>query len=309
LVFVHVALVPEIARSMAYIHEHSGFEDVNHHHDAKEFDLMEHELKLNQLTKEREHETSKAAIFYSINSTQPGLRGVELGNYLIKRVAQTLTRELPNINQFCTLSPIPGLMRWLNQVAASETMVDLVSKDLASMLLNNNNGIKKDSGEDDVQVVNKILNESLGVGEGMSSSNLLSLVHLAELVNNHPHVIKEFVSDTNKQGRDSLHRVFTQLATYYITKVKSSGHNKAHGNEEEGGSRRLPPALDPVTNFHLRNGAMLYRVNFGGDVSVKGLQASGSVMANYLYDLKHIELLSERYEDAGVITTWDEFSR
>lgn len=31
-----------------------------------------------------------AAIFYSINSTQPGLQGVELGNYLIKRVVREL---------------------------------------------------------------------------------------------------------------------------------------------------------------------------------------------------------------------------
>jgi hypothetical protein len=29
-----------------------------------------------------------AAIFYSINSTQPGLAGVDLGNFLIKRVGE-----------------------------------------------------------------------------------------------------------------------------------------------------------------------------------------------------------------------------
>lgn len=31
-----------------------------------------------------------SAIFYSITSTQPGLQGVELGNYLIKRVVREL---------------------------------------------------------------------------------------------------------------------------------------------------------------------------------------------------------------------------
>jgi len=31
-----------------------------------------------------------AAIFYSISSTQAGLQGVELGNYLIKRVVREL---------------------------------------------------------------------------------------------------------------------------------------------------------------------------------------------------------------------------
>ncbi len=32
----------------------------------------------------------RAAVFYSISSTQPGLRGIELGHFLIKRVAESL---------------------------------------------------------------------------------------------------------------------------------------------------------------------------------------------------------------------------
>ena len=34
------------------------------------------------------------------------------GNFLIKQVANTLKRELPKLNQFQTLSPLPGLMKW-----------------------------------------------------------------------------------------------------------------------------------------------------------------------------------------------------
>ncbi len=54
-----------------------------------------------------------AAIFYSISNCQPGLRGVSLGNFLIKRVAQHLGQELPSLKTFCTLSPVPGFARWL----------------------------------------------------------------------------------------------------------------------------------------------------------------------------------------------------
>jgi len=58
----------------------------------------------------------KVAAFYSISNCQPGLRGVSLGNFLIKRVAEQLHRELPQIRTFCTLSPIPGFAAWLAKI-------------------------------------------------------------------------------------------------------------------------------------------------------------------------------------------------
>jgi len=56
----------------------------------------------------------KVAAFYSISNCQPGLRGVSLGNFLIKRVAERLHAEIPSIKTFCTLSPLPGFTRWLD---------------------------------------------------------------------------------------------------------------------------------------------------------------------------------------------------
>ena len=47
--------------------------------------------------------------------SRAGLSGVDLGNFLIKSVVQQLLVELPHITQFCTLSPIPGFRRWLQQ--------------------------------------------------------------------------------------------------------------------------------------------------------------------------------------------------
>jgi malonyl-CoA decarboxylase len=53
------------------------------------------------------------AVFYSISNCQAGLRGVSFGNFLIKQVAEDLKRELPSLDTFVTLSPLPGFGRWL----------------------------------------------------------------------------------------------------------------------------------------------------------------------------------------------------
>ena len=58
------------------------------------------------------------AIFYSISNTQAGLRGISFGNFLIKRVVDDLSRELPNLKTFSTLSPIPGFSGWLREAIA-----------------------------------------------------------------------------------------------------------------------------------------------------------------------------------------------
>ncbi len=55
------------------------------------------------------------AIFYSISNCQEGLRGVSFGNFLIKQVVEELKLELPRIERFATLSPVPGFRRWLDR--------------------------------------------------------------------------------------------------------------------------------------------------------------------------------------------------
>ena len=61
---------------------------------------------------------ARVAVFYSISNCQPGLRGVSLGNFLIKEVVESLSAELPHLKRFCTLSPIPGFAGWLQQLCA-----------------------------------------------------------------------------------------------------------------------------------------------------------------------------------------------
>ena len=60
-----------------------------------------------------------AAIFYSINNCQPGLAGVSFGNFLIKQVTDSLAEEIPSLKFYATLSPIPALRGWLNEIRSS----------------------------------------------------------------------------------------------------------------------------------------------------------------------------------------------
>ncbi len=87
LIFVEVALLPEMPAGIAPL--------------------------IDKLSTPLPPDRFRVAAFYSISNCEPGLRGVSLGNFLIKTVAQQLQRELPRLKTFCTLSPIPGFAGWL----------------------------------------------------------------------------------------------------------------------------------------------------------------------------------------------------
>jgi malonyl-CoA decarboxylase len=70
------------------------------------------------LAVDRQHlpiERARTAVFYSISNTQRGLGGISFGSFLIKQVVEELRRELPKLDTFVTLSPVPGFMHWLKQ--------------------------------------------------------------------------------------------------------------------------------------------------------------------------------------------------
>src|SRR5579871_3238807 len=58
---------------------------------------------------------ARTAVFYSISNTQRGLGGISFGSFLIKQVVEELQREMPRLENFVTLSPVPGLMQWLKE--------------------------------------------------------------------------------------------------------------------------------------------------------------------------------------------------
>ncbi|CAJ0943729.1 unnamed protein product, partial [Mesorhabditis belari] len=60
-------------------------------------------------------------------------------------------------------------------------------------------------------------------------------------------------------------------------------------------------ALNPVTNFHLRNGAEVFRVNWRGDTSARGLYNSFGLMVNYRYVLENVNTNSSNYVNKKVV--------
>ena len=148
---------------------------------------------------EIEIEVANTAIFYSISNCHNGLLGISFGNFLIKQVASNLKRELPDLNQFMTLSPLPGFMKWMEEYSpiSFERCTD------------------KNCSEDEL----------------------------------------------------------TKNAIKYLT-----------NSERDDG---MPN--DPVSRFHIGNGASLERINLNADTSEKGMTQSYGVMANYLYDLDVVE--------------------
>lgn len=85
-------------------------------------------------------EAADTAIFYSISNCQAGLAGISFGAFLIKKVAADLRAELPNLKSFCTLSPVPGLAKWVAAEGVSAAELDaspeLVQRLTAEYLVN-----------------------------------------------------------------------------------------------------------------------------------------------------------------------------
>jgi len=107
LIFVEVALTGEIPRSIGEV-----------------------------LSGEREvlpAQAATTAVFYSISNCQEGLRGISFGNFLIKQVAEDLKRELPGLDTFVTLSPVPGFARWLAGIVADSGEFRLTNEERAEL--------------------------------------------------------------------------------------------------------------------------------------------------------------------------------
>jgi malonyl-CoA decarboxylase len=188
-----------------------------------------------------------SAIFYSINNAQRGLVGISFGNFLIKRVVDSLSHEFPNLKTFATLSPIPGFRAWLDQ--------------------------KLQAGESGLLTAaehRQLIAASHGLGAKGSLKMVLSSPWHEDPVT-----------------AELLRPLLMRLCVRYLTE------------KPEGGRR----AADPVSRFHLANGARMERLNWLADTSEKGIGQSAGMMINYLYKLSDIEANHEAYSGQGKIVT------
>src|ERR1700757_2557408 len=76
-----------------------------------------------------EVQRATTAVFYSITNCQRGLAGVTFGHFLIKQVVEEVSRDLPRIANFVTLSPAPNFAAWFNRERINEASLALDEDD------------------------------------------------------------------------------------------------------------------------------------------------------------------------------------
>lgn len=184
-----------------------------------------------------------AAIFYSISLTQPGLQGVELGTFLVKRVVKELQKEFPHLTAFSSLSPIPGFTTWLLGLLNSQA---------------------KERGRNEL-LTDSECREISEITGGPAHETLKALLGGSEW------------AESEKLVR-ALQAPLLRLCAWYLYGEKHRGY-----------------ALNPVANFHLQNGAVLWRINWMGDSSLRGLTGSCGLMVNYRYFLEETGTNSTAY--------------
>ncbi|XP_010538735.1 PREDICTED: malonyl-CoA decarboxylase, mitochondrial [Tarenaya hassleriana] len=212
------------------------------------------------------------ALFYSISSTQPGLAGINLGKFLIKRVITLVKRDMPHISTFATLSPIPGFMQWLLSKLTSQSRL-AESEDGSCTLTDTSLSTfsEKILLPEEERALMSISEDPSSDNNGMEIlRNLLSL--------------KNCDWATSPRILPVLKPILTRLCARYLLQEKKRGK-----------------ALDSVANFHLQNGAMVERINWMADRSEKGLRQSGGIMVNYVYRLENIEEHAHSYLSSGEI--------
>jgi malonyl-CoA decarboxylase len=78
-----------------------------------------------------EPERATTAVFYSITNCQRGLAGVSFGHFLIKQVVEDISREVPRLSAFVTLSPAPNFAEWLKRERSNVNSLALDDEDRA----------------------------------------------------------------------------------------------------------------------------------------------------------------------------------
>jgi malonyl-CoA decarboxylase len=232
-------------------------------------DLIQDNASRNNASANSAHDGEKKeftnAIFYSINSCQKGLQQVDLGNALIKSCVRLLLEEFPTLKQFHTLSPIPKFKEWLD----------------AKISLNDFNCLRKCLTNKEVE----FLAEHYNINESDDKSSFRSLlgkihkvINSSEFRENSVKHQGDFGVDLNTKESDSekheliVANFLKRACAFHLAMEKKNGY-----------------AFNSVCNFHIKNGAQVYRVNYGAETGETSWNRSYGLMVNYGYVLEEIE--------------------
>ncbi len=127
--------------------------------------------------------SADTAVFFSINNSLKGLRGISFGSFLLKQVLSDLSAELTQLKQFITLSPMPRFAEGMNRLLAGEVDRWPVER-LDQILSDHQAGLQELSGHDSPCAAMQAL---LGAGQARRDSvpseplARLALLYLSEL--------------------------------------------------------------------------------------------------------------------------------
>lgn len=126
---------------------------------------------------------AETAVFFSINNSLKGLRGISFGNFLLKQVLSELSAELPQLKHFVTLSPMPRFADGLDRLLAGEVGGWPVDR-LDQILSDHQAGLRELSGQaSPCAAMQTLLSTGQARHDGVPPEPLarLALLYLSEL--------------------------------------------------------------------------------------------------------------------------------
>jgi hypothetical protein len=177
---------------------------------------------------------------------------VDLGNFLIKKAAQHLLAELPQLQHLVTLSPIPGFRTWLITKLQAGSSSSSSSTGMASSDSSQEQQLLQPHEADTVALLSQQLlqqQEQATTGSERTSSVSRSSSSSSSAAASASAALLQLVQTNTwlqlpEEQQQGLQPVLLRLCARYLLIERRRGW-----------------ALDPVEHFHLKNGAWLWRIN------------------------------------------------
>eukprot|EP01023_Acetabularia_acetabulum_P066560 TRINITY_DN9004_c0_g1_i3.p3 TRINITY_DN9004_c0_g1~~TRINITY_DN9004_c0_g1_i3.p3 ORF type:complete len:176 (-),score=27.70 TRINITY_DN9004_c0_g1_i3:292-819(-) len=119
--------------------------------------------------------------------------------------------------------------------------------------------------------------------EGVVSKNLAALQFLYKTLQSNDWIHQPKLNEC-------IRPILMRLCAHYLLREKRRGL-----------------ALDPVANFHLRNGAWMHKLNWMADLKQERLEQSWGIMVNYKYTVADVHTNNRAYLVDNVVMASSDF--
>lgn len=213
-------------------------------------------------------------VFYSVSTPHPATKGLKLGTRIIYDVAAAAARAAPELQTFCTLSPIPGFVQWLG--ATADVLHTLLSRPHIDAVLQAAAECSPLSAQKPDAAKAKQGSAASAAGATDAAAAAASQAHREGVGAALVALLATPAWYETPRCRALLREPLTHLCQHYML---------------------LPTRLGSapscrVAAFHLGNGASMGRILWGADESPDGLLRSASLMINYVYSRSGLEGLA-----------------